>query len=376
MRIYYLFAGRFPGEKGAALFAAKSVEAFSRLGYESFVLAPRRFGRALGSAREYFNLSEHIQAVYLPTFDLGRTPLFGAISFRLGLFFYGISCYFWLKSSSRTEDLLISNEALPLIFASYAIKNTCYEVHDYPEKNRWMYRLLFKRVAHILVTNRLKLKELARAFPESSSKMFYEPNATDIDAGSGSSKREAREALGLPVEGTIVVYTGQLFSWKGADTLAQAASRLSEGISVYFVGGVEEELAVFREKFGDDDRIQIVGQRPYAQMPLWQRAADVLVLPNTAKEKISAEYTSPMKLFMYMAAGRPIVATRIPALTEILTEDMAVLVDPDDPDALAAGIRSALDSEAMSSKVEASYAWIRTHDWHSRAKRIVDRLVS
>ena len=65
--------------------------------------------------------------------------------------------------------------------------------------------------------------------------------------------------------------------------------------------------------------------------------ADVLVLPNTATE-VSARYTSPLKLFEYLAAGRPIVASRLPALAEVLEDDVnALLVAPGDPAALADG---------------------------------------
>ena len=57
----------------------------------------------------------------------------------------------------------------------------------------------------------------------------------------------------------------------------------------------------------------------------------MLVLPNTATE-VSASYTSPLKLFEYLAAGRPIVASRLPALAEVLEDGInALLVAPEDP---------------------------------------------
>ena len=65
--------------------------------------------------------------------------------------------------------------------------------------------------------------------------------------------------------------------------------------------------------------------------------ADVLVLPNPASA-ISNRFTSPLKLFDYMASGRPIVASNLPAIREILRDtENAVLVEPGNPDALAAG---------------------------------------
>jgi glycosyltransferase involved in cell wall biosynthesis len=107
-------------------------------------------------------------------------------------------------------------------------------------------------------------------------------------------------------------------------------------------------------------------------MPLWQKAADVLVLPNTAKEEISARYTSPMKLFEYMASGTPVVASRLPSIVELTGEQRATLVEPDDPQALASGIKSVLaGGEARSAH---ALAWVRDHAWQERAVRILHSL--
>ena len=66
------------------------------------------------------------------------------------------------------------------------------------------------------------------------------------------------------------------------------------------------------------------------------------VLPNSGKSDISAKYTSPLKLFSYMAAGKPIVASDLPSCARGASEKNAFLVAPDDPEALAEGIRYAL----------------------------------
>ena len=66
-------------------------------------------------------------------------------------------------------------------------------------------------------------------------------------------------------------------------------------------------------------RVRLVGYVPPGEVPLWLAAADVLALPNSAGEAISARYTSPLKLFEYMAAGRGIVASDLPSLREVLT---------------------------------------------------------
>jgi glycosyltransferase involved in cell wall biosynthesis len=106
---------------------------------------------------------------------------------------------------------------------------------------------------------------------------------------------------------------------------------------------------------------------------LWQRSADVLVLPNTAKEKISAYYTSPMKLFEYMASKKPIVASDIPSIKEIVSEENVFFVLPDDSAKLALGIKSVFLDDALAEKrAIKSFEDVRSHTWQNRAERIIN----
>src|SRR3989338_7168842 len=92
-------------------------------------------------------------------------------------------------------------------------------------------------------------------------------------------------------------------------------SLLTLNFAVGFVGGTEKDRAkvkVKSEKLKNKDNVKIIEHRPHDEIPFWLRAADILVLPNTAIEDISKYYTSPMKLFEYMASGRPIVPSDLP----------------------------------------------------------------
>jgi len=98
----------------------------------------------------------------------------------------------------------------------------------------------------------------------------------------------------------------------------------------------------------------------------------VLVLPNSAQEPISREYTSPLKLFEYMAAGRPIVASDLPSLREVLSHSHnAWLVPPDDPAALAGALCTVRDDPALGSRLAAqASADIAAYTWDGRARRL------
>lgn len=372
--LFLIFYGRFPSEKAASLFAAKSCESFAEEGVRVTLLVPRRIGRSKEDPYLYYGVHKNFRIVYLPTFDLLSLRTFKSFAFQLGFVVFSVSCFFYLLFKANKNDIIYSNESLPILLSSYYFPRTLYEVHDFPEHKIGFYKKLFKRVTYILATNIWKIEQLKNIFNVPQNKILCERNAVEInDFDIPVTKLQARTKLGLPTEGNIVVYTGHLYSWKGVDTLALATKKLSDDTLVVFVGGTELDVKKFRNIYGAVKNIKIVGHREHSEIPIWQKAADVLVLPNTAKEDISKYQTSPMKLFEYMASRRPIVATGLPSIQEILNDTNAVIVSPDDPEEMAKGINEILkNGEKASSIAEKAYQDVLFHTWEKRAKRILN----
>ena len=137
-----------------------------------------------------------------------------------------------------------------------------------------------------------------------------------------------------------VTYAGHLYPWKGVDVLLHALAELPH-VQARIVGGQPGETdhvrldSLAREK-GVGDRVTFTGWLPPASVSAELARAHALILPNTPTHT-SERYTSPLKLFEYLAAGRPIVASDLAALREVLRhEDNALLVEPGSPTALAA----------------------------------------
>jgi glycosyltransferase involved in cell wall biosynthesis len=118
-------------------------------------------------------------------------------------------------------------------------------------------------------------------------------------------------------------------------------------------------------------RIEFVPHKPHEQMPLYMRAADVLVLPNTAKEEASRLETSPVKLFEYLASGRPIVASDLPSLREVVSEKEVAFFKPDDAEDLARAVGETLqDAAGTAKRVAAASELAKKHSWEARAQAI------
>lgn len=177
----------------------------------------------------------------------------------------------------------------------------------------------------------------------------------------------------------LVAYSGHFYPWKGVDVLLQALAELPN-VRGLLIGGhpAEEDLArmqALATSLGLDQRVAFTGLVDPARVPSLLADADVLVAPNVAAGG-SARYTSPLKLFEYMAAGKPIVASDLPAFREVVRDNEdACLVEPGKPDALARGIRRVLDDMLLAERI-ARNAFDRApaYAWARRAERIEELL--
>jgi len=173
----------------------------------------------------------------------------------------------------------------------------------------------------------------------------------------------------------VVAYAGHLYAWKGVDILLEALASLPD-VDGLIVGGHDREPDLARtkavaEQLGIAARVTFTGLVEPPKVHEQLARASVLILPNPASA-ISSRFTSPLKLFEYMAAGRPIVASDLPALREVLSpDDNAVLVAPGSAPALAAGIRRVLDDTGLAGRIaNRALETVADFSWDRRAERL------
>lgn len=375
MKLFLIFHGRFPSDKAASLFAAKSAEAFAESGLDVTLVVPKRLGIVDEDPYVYYSIERNFKIEYIRTIDLYNNPILKPLAFWLSYISFSFFTRIYLRQRSKKEDIIYSNEILPLVLSSKIRNNCFYEMHDFPESKIWLFGKYLAKMKWILIHNRWKLEEAQKLFPVIDRNRFlYEPNAVDLnDFDIGISKLEARKQLGLSENKKIIIYTGHLYGWKGVYTLAESAKLLPSDCVVIFVGGTDKDVKKFRQIYESVETIKIVGHVKHSLVPIWQKAGDVLILPNTAKEKISAFYTSPMKLFEYMASRRPIIATDIPSIREILNNKNALIVEADNPEKMKQVIVESFRSTSIGYELaEKAFANVSNHTWYKRANRIIN----
>lgn len=347
-KIYFVVNARLPSQKAYGIHIAKMCEAFIEAGYDLSLVVPAR--AAAGSLKEAYGLRVDIPVVRMHSLVLERYERLGF--FLMGVSFMLMSLWYLWRKKLKGETFLIycvdmdtfSHTLLPLAGTTIA------EFHS-PKRSTALSKFFFRR-AHVLATNPLIGGALEKTF--NLKQIPIEPNGVD------------ESFFNLPSAlGRRAVYVGRLYAWKGLEILPQAAKLLPD-VEVRVVGGSKEE---FQKVFGDAQGLQFA-EVPFAEVKNELAAASVLLLTGTAKNQDSNRYTAPMKVFEYLATGKPVVASATDALKSILPAGLVRFCPPDNAQALADAIEAAfLDVGDSAARI----AFARQHTWSVRAARIAEK---
>lgn len=370
-RLFYLVNQRLPTEKAYGIQVIEMCRAFARAGSKIELVIPTRRSHMTDDVSGYYGLTGEFTVTRIRAPDFFLPKPFGRVAFFLKQSISACALV-WHAFHSGADVVYCRDEGVAILAALFG-KRVCLEMHNYSSSRLLAYWFLrFLRVRVVCITHALATRLNADGFPPAH--ILVAPDGVDVESFNPSlSQSDARRRVHLPADATIVLYAGHLYPWKGADVLAEAAP-LIEG-TVVFVGGTEVDTARFRTKYGHIKNILVIGHRPHDEIPVWLRASDVLVLPNRAEEDISRLYTSPLKLFEYMASGTPIVASDLPSIREILDEQTAVLVPPGNTQMLADKISSVFKNQ-VAAQMHAHHAMdkVLEYDWVARAQSIMTYL--
>ena len=363
MKIIYIANARIPTEKAHGIQIMKMCEAFANAENEVELVIPRRLNNIKQNPFEYYGTKENFKIKKLPTLDL---IWFGKIGFWIQLLSFSKFAMFY--TLFKKTDLIYSRDELPLWFLSFFRKNIVWEIHM--PRDNFISKTLVKKIKRV-VTISQGLKDFyvkKRVRPE---KIIVAHDGVDLEKFDVNvDKNKVRAKLGLTTEKSIIMYIGRIDSWKGVKTLLEASNRLKNAQVVIIGDG--SELSRFRREYSN---VIFKGFLPYRDLMYNQKGADILVVPNSGKSKISSYYTSPLKVFAHMASGIPIVVSDLPVLREILNQKNAILFKPDDSKDLAEGIQKVLQDPYLADKIsKQALNDVKKYSWKERSKNILNFL--
>ena len=269
-------------------------------------------------------------------------------------------------------------------------KTTLFEAHDLPRGGAaCLFRLflLGRGAKRVITISRALADDLQKGFPELSRRaasfLCLAPDGVDLSQYTPLlSPTEARQKLHawgweLP-PGFIAAYTGHLYRGRGADLIVALASSLPE-VHFLVVGGEAEQRQWLegRLRAQGATNYTLTGLVAPSQVALFQMASDVLLMPYQEKVEASsggdiARYLSPLKLFEYLASGRPILASDLPVLMEILNAENAIILPKQEIEAWENALRRLMQNPQERQKLaEAARQTAEQYSWESRAARIL-----
>jgi len=370
-KVLYIVNTRMPTEKACGWQTVKSVEAWEKLGVKIKLVVPKRRNYIREGVREFYNLRQELDIKYLGGRFVSLEKIKKSWYFHWQRMEFGIWCFFYALFSR--VSIIYSRSITLCFFLNLFGKLAVYEDHE-PKNHFVFFYRLFTKVIKKKVLVAYNLQEIYYEFGVDPKSYIVAPNGVDweefeqVEPNRDVWKKE----FGLSKEEKIVLYVGHFYAWKGVYTLLDA----SPGIKgkVVLIGGTREDGKEI-ENYIADHSLQNIYLKDFTshwKVITYLKSADVLVLPNTQKEERSAKYTTPIKLFEYLAAGVPIVASDLPSFSYYLkNNENSYLVVPDNAKILSEKINFVLDKPEQNRAVaEKAQSDVKQYSWKRRMENI------
>ena len=169
-----------------------------------------------------------------------------------------------------------------------------------------------------------------------------------------------------------VGYVGGIYPGRGVETIVEMSAQLPD-VDFHIIGGDEETVSWWRGE-GVSDNLIFHGHQPHTELRRFYPRLDALLAPFQKRVTVhggagdTRRWMSPLKIFEYMATGKPMLCTDFPVLREVLTHDeTAVMLPPEDSAAWSAAVaglaadrnRAAAIGAAAKAEFEKLYTWRR-----------------
>jgi glycosyltransferase involved in cell wall biosynthesis len=406
--IVYLASIDFPHAKARAVQIISTCHALARAGCHVTLVVGRREVGLLGEHLARYGLAPHarLQVIGVPAFRVppSAPALLRQWYTRFWNWSYLAACLLLLPLLLRGSSIILVRDYrlawLIVKLRCWRATRIAFEAHGLPsaelldnarpapavgreaDRRRRFEQVVFDGAWRVLTITDCLRQRLIDDYAISPHKVFTVPDACRVPTPGHKARTTDHADVGLHGPSPIIhhprklIYVGQLYPWKGVDLILRALVHVPRA-ELIIVGGLPDDCQQARLKdlgkeLGIDERVCFCGPRPYEQVPGLLATADVALLP-LAEGLVARCFTSPLKLFDYLAAGLPIVASDFPSVREVLRDGHnALLVPPDNATAMGAAINRLLDQPELAARLGSrARRDAANHTWDRRAERIL-----
>lgn len=321
MNIFYYSGVKLPSQEPQSVHAMKMAQALGKAGYDVTLFAKRAYD---ATSEDIFKIYDIEYPFKINMSSSAGFPVLSGARRLIGL---------REKVQQNEPDIVYGHDALALVLHAKNVPSIIFEVHGMPTHPA--YKIAFSALLKqdnlkgiIAVSDVLK-QELLRAYPEvSPERIFVAHDGADlIDHIKGNA--EKLETLKGQNKSFNVGYAGSLHPGKGMALISRIA-KIRPDYDFHILGGTQKQVQHLQTK-NKYKNIHFYGHRDHAEVPSYLKAFDVCVAPYQHRALIktgrnTSRWISPMKIFEYMAAERPIICSNLPVIHEILEHEYTALL--------------------------------------------------
>ncbi len=393
-KIVYIVNARIPTEKAHGYQICKMCEEFANTGIKVKLLVPIRENPIKKSAFSFYGLERNFEIKYIKSFDfIEYKPKIGRICFYLQSLWFFIKLIF--KKFDKQAVIYTRAPEIAWLFKLRKFK-VCYECHDWFSEKRKKIFLFFLRKCNFIITTNNYIKQEFIKNNFNNKKVLVAPNGIDLKVFDLKiSKTDAVKKLNIRkdikeklLNNKVLVYTGSFKTKrkeKGIKEILKALKILKQK-NIYFlaIGGEDRDIRYYKKIARDLNVIKktyFFARKDQKKLALFQKGADILLMPFPLKAHYEY-FMTPIKMFEYMASKRPIIASDLPSIREILHENKpdlktnAILVRPGNAKSLAKAIDFALKNPDFCAKIsKQAYKDVQKYTWEKRAGKILELII-
>jgi len=369
MKILYVSSSTIPSRTANSVHVMKMSQAFANNGHDVTLIASDMHAipqPGVEDVYSHYGVEKNFSLVNLAVPKLpGQGYLFGALS----------AWHAWRGG----YDIVFCRNFAACYFSALLGKQVSFETHMPMIERKLLGRFFFKRLLKsprlkqvVVITHALK-QRMEQDYPQIKGQVVVAPDGADPVAD---------DVVAMPldvIEGRVQVgYVGHLYKGKGMEVVSQLAARCPWA-DFHVVGGMDEDLDYWKRECAGIDNIVFHGYVSHHQAKAYIKAFDVVLLPN--QRKVAAydvgeisQWTSPLKAFEYMAAGKPIIASDLPVLREVLVHgENAMLCDCEAVDEWAETLERLRGDDELKEHLsrQAKAIFLEQYTWQARATYLI-----
>jgi glycosyltransferase involved in cell wall biosynthesis len=368
LKISYLSQSPVPSQKANSVHVMRMCEAFAQNGHDVTLVCRRGDTLSDPSIYDFYDVTDNFELRYI---NWSTIPAAGIL--------YGLRVGRYLLEKRRDIDLAYARCPYSALSACFLKIPLIYEAHALPRTifHQQLEALILKyaRLRSLIVISQALKDDYEQLFARmlSQKKIIVAHDGANIKQPFTKTQDERIHEHRLKI-----VYTGSLLPGKGVAIVIAIAKQLPQH-DFHIIGG---PIEVWHSYYTHDvpANIYYYGFLPPSSITAWQQEADILLLPNQSKVFTDhgrvdiGRWTSPLKLFEYMASGSPIIASNLPVLCEVLHHgENALCVAPDVPKSWVKAIQRLSDNPYLATKIaEQAYKdLINNYTWQQRAVKVL-----